>query len=534
MPTDCIAFKDTLYFSSLICDYLDESSDLRPFYNRFPKLENFEKQIAEKQSSFSHDNRAVLLKSLMSQYAGLQISSPTLTNLDLLKEKTTFTITTGHQLNLFTGPLYFFYKIVSTINLCKQLKGKYPNYNFVPIYWMATEDHDFEEINFFNYDGKKVQWNREASGAVGELDLEGLSDVFDVFGDQLNSTDNASELKELFQNAYLEHQNLADAMRYLVNALFKAYGLIIIDGNDSHLKRLFLPYIKEELMEQTAFAKVSEANTKLNNLNGNYKIQVNPREINLFYIKDGIRERIVQNEGTYQVINTDISWNETELLKEVEKFPKRFSPNVIMRPLYQEVILPNLCYIGGGGELAYWMQLKSTFESQNVVFPMLLLRNSALLMTSKQQEKLKKLKVSVADLFLSTSALKTKVTKQISKLDIDFTEQKNHLQQQFKALYELAEHTDKSFKGAVAAQETKQIKGLENLESRLLKAQKRKLDDYLKRVTDIQEQLFPNQSLQERQLNFSEFYLEYGKEFLPQLLNYLNPLEGHFLILTLK
>ena len=166
MPTDCIPFKETNYFSSLITDYLDEKADLKPFYNRFPLLENFEAQIEEKQQSYNKSNRSDVVKALMMQYEDLSISSMTLTNIDLLKHGTTFTVTTGHQLNLFTGPLYFFYKIISTINLCKTLKDRYPHYNFVPVYWMATEDHDFAEINFFNFKGKKVQWNRDASGAV--------------------------------------------------------------------------------------------------------------------------------------------------------------------------------------------------------------------------------------------------------------------------------------------------------------------------------------------------------------------------------
>jgi len=532
MPTQYIPFRDTNYFSPLICDYLDEKEQLKPFYNRFPKLENFEAQIAEKQAQFSDHNRKVLVKSLMAQYEGLQISSLTLTNLDLLKEQTTFTVTTGHQLNLFTGPLYFFYKIVSTINLCKKLKSKYPEYNFVPIYWMATEDHDFDEINFFNYDGKKVQWNREASGAVGELSLEGLDAVFEAFGKELNITDNAVELKQLFKNAYLEHQNLTTAMRYLVNALFKIYGLVIVDGNAAELKQLFEPLMKQELTQNTTVEQVEQASTSLNNLEHHYKIQVNPREINLFYLSKGLRERIVKVEGSYRVLETNITWTEPEILTELHEHPERFSPNVLMRPLYEEVILPNLCYIGGGGELAYWLQLKSSFEAQNVVFPMLLLRNSVLLVNEKQLQKLDKLEVSIQDLFLKPSDLRTKLTKQVSEIAIDFSKQMEHLKQQFAELYQIAAQTDKSFKGAVAAQETKQIKGLENLESRLLKAQKRKLDDYLKRVTELQEQLFPNQSLQERQMNFSEFYLDYGKTFFSMLTNDLDPLDQRFTIIT--
>ena len=531
MPTDCIAFKDTNYFSSLICDYLDEKSDLKPFYHRFPHLENFKAQMEEKSAAFQTESRTVLVDALKRQYQNLESSHLTNENIEALGDAKTFTITTGHQLNLFTGPLYFFYKIVSTINLCKQLKAEYADYNFVPVYWMASEDHDFEEINFFNFDGKKVQWNREASGAVGELDLNGLDDVFAVFRNQLNTTDNAEALKTLFRKAYLEQDNLTQAMQYLVNALFKDYGLVIVDGNDRELKRLFLPQTKAELLKQVSFKNVSEANEQLNTLEGNYKIQVNPREINLFYIKDGLRERIVKVEDSYQVLNSAISWSETELMAHLNDKPERFSPNVIMRPLYQEVILPNLCYIGGGGELAYWLQLKSNFEFNDVVFPMLLLRNSALLITAKQQEKLEKLDVSIEDLFLKTSALRTKVTKQVSEVDIDFSNQKAHLEQQFKDLYALAEETDKSFKGAVAAQETKQIKGLEHLEQRLLKAQKRKLEDYLARVTELQNALFPNESLQERQMNFSEFYLEHGEHLLPNLIKKLDPLAGCFSII---
>lgn len=534
MPTDHLPFKDTNYFSSLICDYLDEKEALRPFYNRFPNLENFEKQIEEKQQNYKKEHRAGLVKAIMGQYEDLSISSMTLTNIDLLKHGTTFTVTTGHQLNLFTGPLYFFYKIVSTINLCKELKATYPHFNFVPIYWMATEDHDFEEINFFNFKGKKVQWNREASGAVGELGLEGLDHVYDVFAAQLDKSEHAKSLKKLFQQTYLEHDNLTEATRFLVNKLFSVYGLVILDGNDPILKDMYRPYIVEELIQQTAFEKVSQTNEAINALPSNYKIQVTPREINLFYIKENLRERILETDGVFGVLDTDIRWSKEELLEEVNTYPERFSPNVILRPMYQEVILPNLCYIGGGGELAYWLQLKSNFEAQNVTFPMLLLRNSALLITEKQKKKLDTLKVSVADLFLDQDDLMSKVAKSISQIDMDFTPQKEHLKKQFEALYTLAEQTDKSFKGAVAAQEVKQMKGLENLEHRLLKAQKRKMADVLERLKIIQDALFPHQSLQERHLNMSEFYLEYGEGIIQHLVQHLEPLKTEFLILDIS
>ncbi len=533
MPKDCISFKETGYFSKLICDYLDEDSSLKDLYNRYPNIENFKGQIKEKKESYKKETRAVLVEALKSQYNLVDTSSKTLENIELLSKGTTFTITTGHQLNLFTGPLYFLYKIISTINLSEQLKETHPEYDFVPIYWMASEDHDFEEINYFNLNGKKLRWNRNASGAVGELDLKGLEAVSDLFSQELGLGANADKLRALFKNAYLKHDNLAKATLYLANELFSQYGLVIIDANKKSLKRLFIPFVKEDLINETAFKTVNETNKILENISDDYKIQVNPREINLFYITNNLRERIVFLDHKYSVLNTEISWTKEALLEEVDNYPERFSPNVILRPLYQEVILPNLCYIGGGGELAYWFQLKQNFEANKIPFPILLLRNSVLIKTKQQADKLQKLTVSNEDLFLKRDAFINKKVRQISNIDIDFSNQISHLKDQFKVLYKLAEKTDQSFIGAVAAQERKQIKGLEYLEKRLLTAQKRKLKDHVVRITELQSELFPNQSLQERNINFSQLYLEHGDQLISVLKDELEPLKKDFNLILL-
>ena len=532
MPKDCVSYQKSGYFSKLIVDYLDEKPELKSLYNRFPKLENFKEQIEEKSSNFnSNDNnrRQILVSELEKQYANFEISNATKNHIKLLNNSNTFTVTTGHQLNLFTGPLYFIYKIVSTINLCKQLKKEYPNHDFVPIYWMATEDHDFQEINYFNFKEKKIQWQSETSGPVGRLSTEGLKEVLSQFSNEVGTNENAKYLRELFEKSYLNHFNLAAATRYLANELFKEEGLVILDGDSVALKKTFVPYIKEELLNQTSFQKVTETANQLSD----YKIQVNPREINLFYIENTLRERIVLENGIYKVNNTSKTFTESEILVELENHPEKYSPNVILRPLYQEVILPNLCYIGGGGELAYWLELKSNFEANNITFPMLLLRNSVVTATAKQVEKADKLDLSYADLFANQQELFDQKTKEFSKFTIDFSEQKEVLKNQFEALYVIANQTDKSFSGAVKAQESKQIKGLENLEKRLLRAEKQIHKDRLQRVLALQNEIFPNQSLQERKANFSEFYLEYGDAFLKKILSELKPLEQEFKVITL-
>src|SRR5690606_8119455 len=382
-------------------------------------------------------------------------------------------------------------------NLTKELKSEYPDYNFVPVFWMATEDHDFEEINHFYLHKKKITWNREAGGAVGELDTQGLEEVYQVFSDEIGTSKNAEYLKKLFHDAYLKHHNLTDATRYLVNELFSEYGLVIIDGNDKDLKSLFTPYIKNELLNQTSFKKVSETIEDFP-----YPVQVNPREINLFYLDNNLRERIIKEHDSYIINNTDLRFSENEILALVDSNPEKFSPNVIMRPLYQEVILPNLCYTGGGGELAYWLELKSSFEASQVPFPILLLRNSVLLVSEKQNRKREKLNLSFSDLFEKQPELINRKTNEFSETEINFSALKQQLQQQFELLKEAVQRTDKSFEGAVNAQERKQIKGLENLEKRLLKANKRYFADRLEQIISLQNELFPNQSLQERIANF--------------------------------
>ncbi|MFH6971716.1 bacillithiol biosynthesis cysteine-adding enzyme BshC [Flavobacterium petrolei] len=532
MPTDCISYQNSGYFSSLMNDYLEKKTNLQSLYNRFPTLENFEAQIQEKQVNFNENDthkRQILVSTLEKQYSKVETSVLTKQNIEALNNPNTFTVTTGHQLNLFSGPLYFLYKIISTINLTTELKEKYPTCNFVPIYWMATEDHDFEEINYFNFKGKKFRWNKESTGPVGRLSTEGLAEFLEVYTLELGSSTNADTLKKLFNDSYLNHDNLADATRFLANALFGAYGLVILDADNADLKRNFIPFVKEELLQKSSHKLVLETAEKLKE----YTVQVNPREINLFYIEDDLRERIIFENDRYKVNHTKIEFSESEILSLLENHPEKFSPNVIMRPLYQEVILPNLCYIGGGGEIAYWLELKSFFAAAKVTFPILLLRNSVLLATEKQAKKADKLQLNWADLFSKQANLVTTKTKELSDLSVDLTHLKNQLQKQFQELYDVANKTDESFLGAVEAQEAKQIKGLENLEKRLLKAQKRKLIDILQRITELQNELFPNQSLQERQTNFSEFYLEFGENLIPTVVKQLKPLDNKFDIIVL-
>ena len=515
-----IPLVETGFLTNLISDYLTQKSDVNDFYGNFPNLDGFHHQLKHRKN-FDFKKRDELVKLIQKQHEFLTLSEITQNNIHQLKNENTFTVTTGHQLNLFSGPLYVIYKLLTTINLVDELKNKFPENHFVPIYWMATEDHDFEEINHFWVHHQKLQWHKKSGGAVGKYNTDGLDEVFHQFKNLLKDNPNSEPILNLFEQSYLKHTNLADANRYLINELFGKFGLVIIDGEDAGLKNQFKTFLVDELINNTCEKSVILANTELEK---KYKIQVNPRAINLFYLKDGIRERIVFEEENYKILNTNFTFSKDEMMQEVEQYPERFSPNVLMRPLYQEVVLPNLCYIGGAGELAYWLQLKPYFETQKVDFPILLHRNSALILTVKQQQKIQKLGLTLQEILLPLSDLFHKKVKEISEHEIDFTKEKLHLELLFKQLEEITAKTDKSFIGAVKAQHQKQINGLKNLEKRLIKAEKRKHQAYINQLTNLHLELFPNGILQERIQNMADLLLRNDKA-IAELKNQLNPFD---------
>lgn len=529
MPDDCSAYAHSAFFSPLIRDYLLEKEAVRDLYNRFPSLENFKAQLEEKASNYPFAYREILANALTEQYQNCQADAATVKNIACLREKNTFTITTGHQLNIGTGPLYFIYKIFSTINLCKQLQETYPDNQFVPVYWMATEDHDLVEINHLVVKNKKVVWQKEGAGAVGRLSTEGMEAVINEIKNLLGNTAGATELIELFSNSYLTSTTLADATRKLVNALFGSYGLVIVDGDDPILKSLFIPQLHAELHTQFSAAAVRETITKMQV----YKIQVNPREINLFYLDEQLRERIILENGRYKVLNTTLEFSAEELQKLVQDQPEKFSPNVLLRPLYQEVILPNLCYIGGGGELAYWLELKALFAKAQISFPMVLLRNSVVIASEKTKVKLAKTPLVWEDLFKTPDEIIRLYLAKTTTPTLDFTKLNQQLVQQFSYLHQQAAVTHPSFLSMLKAQETKQLKGLAAMEKRFYRAEVKTNQERINQLLAIQNEVFPNQKLLERTTNFADYYSVYGRLFLEKLSQKLDPLDPKFTSLFL-
>ncbi|MBT33568.1 MAG: bacillithiol biosynthesis cysteine-adding enzyme BshC [Thalassobius sp.] len=517
MKNTKISFEDTRQFSDLFLDYINQKETVKSFYELPPQLESFEKQIKNKQAAFSTSTREKLYEVLVKQYEGLEHMPKA--SIELLKADNTFTVITGHQLNIFSGPLYFIYKIVSVINLARKLADAYPKYNFVPVYWMATEDHDFEEIKKIVLFGKEYIWEHpEANGAVGKLDLKGVETFIESVG----------EVPEFLKDAYLNSDNLAEATRKFVNHLFGKEGLVIVDADCKELKEEFKEVIKDDLLNHNAKQKADEATAALEELG--YKSQIFPRDINFFYLQDGLRERIEREGDTYQVLNSDISFSQEQILEELEKNPECFSPNVVLRPLYQEVILPNLAYIGGPSEVVYWLQLKGVFDHFNTPFPILLPRNFALVINKSNGKKFQKLGLSHNDLFKDEHQLKSAFVNDNSEVNLGLDQEITALEKIFEGILSKAVSIDASLKGYVGAETQRMVKQMENIKKRLKKAEENKQETEIKQLLNLKDKLFPNGVPQERLENFLSFYLN-NPDFIKDLIYFFNPLEFSFNIL---
>lgn len=507
MKNKSISFLDIDSIPLQIKDLLNRK--LTDFNENIFSWENFETKIKEKSIVFNDEKRKILHRVLSGQLSHLPLTKSQKINLDLLQEKTTFTVTTGHQLNLFTGSTFFIYKILQTIKTAEKLKSQFPNFNFVPMFWLATEDHDFEEINFFRTKTKKYQIAAQSGGAVGRISIQDV-DFIAEFETDFKNTPFGNELIQILKSAYQKGKTLTEATQEIVQFLFAERGLLFIDGDEKALKKQMISLFKDELLDFSLMKKTAKQRDFLTEKYG--KVQVNPREINLFYLSD-TRDRIVKNGDLYSVLNKDIKWTETELLSELENFPEKFSPNALMRPVFQEMVLPNLAYIGGNAEIIYWLELKDYFIENQLPYPLLIPRNSILFLEEKIGRKIAKLDLTITD-FLGniSSVINEKLLKNHEILAL-LNQQEIALKKQFEVIKTQSSEIDVTFKNLVAAEETRQLKSFRRMRKRLLKAERKKHQHQVERIEVLSQKIHPLGIWQERVFNFSEFYAFFGKEW---------------------
>ncbi|NOT51080.1 MAG: bacillithiol biosynthesis cysteine-adding enzyme BshC [Chitinophagaceae bacterium] len=520
-----LPYRQTGTFSSIALDYIDQAAALKPFFTHPPTLQGIQKAI-EARKQFATD-RKTLVAELKKQYEGVETSDNVKKSIESLLSADTFTITTAHQNNLFTGPLYFIYKIVHAIKLVDHLKTSLPKQNFIPVFYIGSEDADLAELNHINLGGEKLAWETKQTGAVGRMKIDkGLLKLVDRIEGQLSVLPNGNEIVSLLKGFYKEGVTIQDATFYFVNKLFAEYGLVVLLPDNTALKKQMVDLFKDDLLNQTASGIVEKTVDRLGS--AGYKSQANPREINLFYLKDDLRERIEKKNDKFTIHNSPLTFSENDLLKELNDHPERFSPNVILRGLYQETILPNIAFIGGAGETAYWLQLKDLFDHYTIPFPVLVLRNSFLIVEKKWQEKMAHLGFTIEDFFLPEQELLNKLVTRESKNETKLNGSLTELEQLYDTFKKQAAAVDTTLEKHVMALKQQTVYRLQELEKKMLRAEKRKFADQQRQIHTIKEHLFPGNGLQERHENLSYYYAKWGKDFIKELYQHSLGLEQEF------
>ena len=525
-----IPFSSTHVFSKLINDYLEGKGTALDFVQYAPNSEGYRAAIEGRKK---HPiNRGLLFDVLTKQYSNLPQENAVNNQIALLKKDNTFVVTTAHQPNLFTGPLYFFYKIIHAIQLAASLKAAFPECNFVPVYYMGSEDADLDEVGSFNLDLKNYQWVTKQSGAIGRMQVD---DALLILLKQLESywtiLPQGQKALEILKEAYQKGKTISEATLSFVHAFFGAKGLLVLQPDDAALKAAFIPVMEKELL--TGFSHQAIQPT-IAALSKDYHVQSEGRSINLFYLKDNLRARIEKQGDQYIVVDSAIHFTEAEIIAALHQHPERFSPNVILRGVFQETILPGVVFVGGGGELAYWMELKNVFQAVGVHYPLLQLRNSFLLMSQKQAEQWSAMQFEEQDLFKPILELEIAYVKKHTNTKLDLQDQLNHLSSLYTNIKNQVVQVDASL-GAHTENLAKQANAkLVALEKKMLRAERRKQAVDIQRIHRIKKELFPQDNLQEREAHFSQWVGQYDLSWIDTIMEHSKGLASRFRIVTFK
>lgn len=521
-----VPYHQTGYFSRLITDYLSGDKFLKSFYEHPVSFAGIDAAIQNREN-FPTD-RGLLVKILVEQYKNLPVRDSVLENLAALSKENSFTITTAHQPAIFTGHLYFIYKILHVIKIAELLSGRYPDRRFIPVYYMGSEDADLEELGQIYLDKEKLTWETDQGGAVGRMSTDGLEKIISRIEGEYSGAPYGQELIQLLKDCYLRSNNIQEATLKILHHLFGQKGLIILVPDNAMLKSTMRAVFRDDLTNHIPFELISN---NIKQLSTKYPAQANPREINLFYLKENIRERLEIKNGLYHVFNTNIHFTREELLEELDRFPERFSPNVILRGLYQETILPNIVFVGGGGETAYWLELKPLFQQYHIPYPVLILRNSFLLIRNNWRKKLEKAGLSTADVFQSEEKWMEDFVRLHSSRQLNLDIQQTEMKQVYSSIKNISGQIDKTLVQHVDKLETQTLRKLEELEKKIIRAEKKNHEEVRKKIYEIREGLFPLGNLQERLDNFIPWYANYGMSFFDLIYQHSLTLEQSFVIL---
>lgn len=531
MSPDAVDFECIHGLSAFDKHYVRQPKDFAQFTQSIPRLSSIPDQLHRKSINYSFP-RETLVSAIRQQYERNGCLNSAIEELIAkLKSPNTFTIITAHQPSLLTGPLYFVHKILSAIVTAQAIESEWPDKQIIPIFIIGGEDHDFEEMNNLHYKNDRYEWSAvETGGAVGRMSTEKIVNVIDELAPLLSQTFYGDEILRLLQSSFDGERTVGDAMQYFLARLFRAEPLLVVQMDDSVFKKAFVPHIIDEILHERSRSPVEETQKELQSIG--YDDQALARDINFFYLHDGQRRRIIRMDSTFEVLDSEIEFSPKEMKQHIEQFPGRFSPNVIMRPIYQEFIFPNLAYIGGGGELAYWIERKSQFEDFNLTFPLLIRRHSAVIISEKNWKKMQDFPLDLCQWLGQIHDLEN------NWLDLDFSKSLDlssayeHIHTAFDNLRARMREIDESLLYANEAARVDALKPIDRLEKKMRRAIKKKESIQRRQLREIYSEFYPQGKLQERYLNFLQFYERRGPQLFEDLKKAFKPFKPEMAVVT--
>ena len=521
----------TRRFSPLVLDYLEQKEFIASFFSHPPKLASIS-DVLRQRSDFPASNRAALCEVLKDQYAELGAEHSAWESIEQLKDAKTFTVTTGQQLVLGSGPLLVIYKAVQAVRLAAEIQVQFPGYRILPIFWLASEDHDFDEVDHFYFSDRRFSVHRSGSGSVGRTALPDMGSILQELEQRMGQGKTQSRILAMLRSAYGQAGiSWSLATRKFLSMLFRDTGLILLDADDARLKSCALPLLEKELKEGHSYTAAKKSSDRLSQ---HHKLQLHPREINLFYLTDTDRKRLEHHAEGFALEDGSQQWAEAMLLEELYAHPERFSPNALLRPLYQECILPDLAYIGGAAEVSYWAQLKGVFEASSLPMPVVFLRQSIQIIRRSHARKMERLGWTALELFRDRDELLREKIWDGSDLQTCIQEAKESVGRWAKELEEVASAQGLEMKAAIEASLTRQQKELKRLEKKLLRSEKKRRAETVRAIEELLNELFPKGKLQERQMNWIEAELLFGGGLVDELMKGIGPEGDRFACLYLK
>ena len=530
---DWIDFKQIQNFelgiTPLFVDYLHDFEKVKQYYAVDFRDRKGWKKLLESVLSKKKD-RSTLVRVLTEQNKEHHCGIKTLANIDLLGNDNTVAIVTGQQVGICSGPLYTIYKTVTAIKLAEQLAAQFPDYNFVPVFWVEGEDHDFDEINKFNlinpegqfekieylWGGKPLEKN---PGPVGDLLIDGFIDkFFDDVQSRLQETEFKAQIFASLRGHYRAGSRLGKAFLGLMNQLFEETGLIFLNPDNKEFKQILKPLFQKEIATITKTSQmVIERSAELEE---HYHAQIKAKALNLFMLHKGGRYLIEARENDYSLKGTRQFFSKEELNAMVENTPEMISSNVVLRPICQDTILPTLAYVGGPSEIAYFAQLKPVYEFFGVPMPVVYPRASVTIVEEKVKNILEKFQVDFTEVISNLDPVLIRIAEQVSEVKVEalFESLNRRVKEAVVESRFGIQQIDPTLSGAVESTLAR-IEGQINvLKEKTQQAQGRRQDVTVKQVQKVALNIFPNSNFQEREFNVVYYMNKYGPDFVKWLM----------------